>query len=376
MKTLRYLLGTAFRSYTANTLMLLFSIVVAVFGLNVVLGYAESTYRGFASGIDYTLLTVAGMDEKAKQTDMMALLEPCGASAALYFCRTQDGAVLIGFDGSDKPGNWWSHMGGEFVNDYAGADDPAVIYLNSYEAEVFAIGSSYELDGVCCRVIGFGWIEPGMLSRLIRRSSPQTVFDLSGSAGGDVDTEDSSRRIRVIPYRLFKERYEPELILIHLPSLTYTGMQKAAARLSEMLPGSTVTPPAKDAFENFWYALRNMGRFLPLFLLLTEITLTLSVCELYKKLRPQGRILRIYGMSRRRLRLYLIAEFGVLYGLGTLLAVLLQAALKKPLSLLSISVLPTLPEIAAAVLVSFAIALLFSLPELIRGLRLLRSGEE
>ena len=75
MKTQRYLLRTSFRSYTATTAMLLFSIVIALFCVNVVFGFAESTYRGGSAHVSYTTITIAGMDSDTRHRDMMAELK-------------------------------------------------------------------------------------------------------------------------------------------------------------------------------------------------------------------------------------------------------------------------------------------------------------
>ena len=375
MKPLRYLLRTSFRACTSTVTVTLCTIIVAMFGLNIIFGYCETRYKNVAPSVEYTAISIADMDERAKKADMLAELEPYGATAALYICRTKDGAVLIGFDGSDVPDLYWAHLAGSFINDKNEEGFPNIIYLNTEGTEQVTLGSLYELDGKTYRTVGRGWIIPAVFAAFISPSSPQTVFKRQ-SGISNVDVNDTSRVVRVIPYKAFCESYEPELVMIHFPQLYRSGVLKMSDKLKSMYPGSTVTPPDKDAYEEFWFALKGMGRFIPLFMLLTEITVVLAVCELVKKLRSEILVLRIYGLSKRSLLLYLLMEVALLYLLGTGLALLLQAALLSPLSVLLVEEMPSIVEVAVAVLASLTVSLLFSMPEMLRSIRVTRSGEE
>ena len=376
MRKLWYLLRTTFCSYTATALLTLFSIVAAVLGMNVVLAYAESSYQGGRGSTTYTVLTLAELDAQTKQTDMLARLGPLGATAAVYICRSADGAVLVGFDGSDKAENWWGKASGEFVNETKGEDYPHVIFLGAEEAREIPLGSLYDLDGRTFRVIGCGSVMPASFTRLISSSSPQTVFERSTGPYSEGHTGEMAYWCRVIPYEAFRESYEPELILLHFPELTHPQLLQMRERLEELFPGSTATGLKKDARELFGFALERMGSFLPLFLLLSEITVVLSLCELLKKLRAECYVWRICGMSRRRMRALLVLETGVFYLMGTAVAVPVQLLLKDALVWMNVDVLPTFWEIACGVLTLFGVSVLLSLPERIRSLRIQRSGEE
>lgn len=375
MKTQRYLLRTSFRAYTATTLMVLFGIIVALFCTNVILGFAETYYHNGAGSTMYTVITVAGLDRETKSTDMMTALKKYKPSAALYICRDQDGAAVIGFDGSDAAGLWWPEGPGEFVNSCSSEDYPNVVYLSMAEmtARELSVGGMFDLDGRAFRIIGYGLMINHNFNMLISKDSPQTVFDRSQSIYPD---DDPAGWFRIIPCSVFREAYEPDLIMIHLPELNYGQMLKMTDRLSRMFPNSTVTPPIKSADELFQYALQTMRQFIPLYLVLTEITVILALCELYKKLRTECRVLRICGMSKRKLSRHLIGEVTMLYVIGAAAALLLQAALKGFLADLGVERLPTAGEAAAAACAVFLISIVVSLPALLKSLRMQRSGEE
>ena len=158
MKTQRYLLRTSFRAYTATTLMVLFGIIVALFCTNVILGFAETYYHNGAGSTMYTVITVAGLDMETKSTDMMTALKKYKPSAALYICRDQDGAAVIGFDGRDAAGLWWPEGPGEFVNSCSSEDYPNVVYLSMAEmsSRELSVGEMFDLDGRAFRIIGYG----------------------------------------------------------------------------------------------------------------------------------------------------------------------------------------------------------------------------
>ena len=210
MKIQRFLLRTSFRSYTATTGMLLFSIVIALFCMNVIFGFAESAYRSGSSCVEYTTIAIAGMDSDTKHKDMMTELKKYGPSAALYFCRSNDHAILVGFDGTDVAGNWWPHMAGDFVNNKSSEDYPYVVYLTDFEAEQVPLGSMFDVDGSDYRMIGYGWIVPQNFTRLISKTSPQTVFDQFQKEATYYNDEltDVSRCFRIIPYEAFRESPE------------------------------------------------------------------------------------------------------------------------------------------------------------------------
>ena len=375
MKTQRYLLRTSFRAYTATTLMVLFGIIVALFCTNVILGFAETYYHNGAGSTMYTVITVAGLDRETKSTDMMTALKKYKPSAALYICRDQDGAAVIGFDGTDAAGLWWPEGPGEFVNSCSSEDYPNVVYLSMAEmsSRELSVGEMFDLDGRAFRIIGYGLMINHNFNMLISKDSPQTVFDRSQSIYPD---DDPAGWFRIIPCSVFREAYEPDLIMIHLPELNYGQMLKMTDRLSRMFPNSTVTPPIKSADELFQYALQTMRQFIPLYLVLTEITVILALCELYKKLSRECSVLRICGMSRRKLSLHLIGEVTILYVIGAAAALLLQAALKGFLADLRVERLPTAGEAAAAAGAVFLISIAASLPALHKSLRVQRSGEE
>ena len=376
MKTQRYLLRTSFRSYAATTAMLLFSIVIALFCVNVVFGFAESTYRVGSAAVDYTTITIAGMDSETRHKDMMAELKSYDPSAALYVCRSADHAVLVGFDGTDGPGYWWPHMAGDFVNDTNVEGYPHVVYLTDFEAERVAIGSSFDLDGKDYRIIGYGWIAPANFMRLISRSSPQTVFDFyQGGSSYEGPLDDVSHCFRIIPYEAFWESYEPDLILLHFPKMNYGQMLKMTDRLSEMFPNSTVTPPTQSSNGLREHSLLLMRRYIPLYLVLTQITVVLVIYEFYRKLHAELLILRTYGMSKRRLRWQIIGEIVLLYILAEAIALLLQRMLREPLTELNAAVLPTVQEAALGFAALLVISLLLSLPGLWKTLNLQRSEE-
>ena len=231
----------------------------------------------------------------------------------------------------------------------------------------------FDLDGRAFRIIGYGLMINHNFNMLISKDSPQTVFDRSQSIYPD---DDPAGWFRIIPCSVFREAYEPDLIMIHLPELNYGQMLKMTDRLSRMFPNSTVTPPIKSADELFQYALQTMRQFIPLYLVLTEITVILALCELYKKLSRECSVLRICGMSRRKLSRHLIGEVTILYVIGAAAALLLQAALKGFLADLRVERLPTAGEAAAAAGAVFLISIVVSLPALLKSLRMQRSGEE
>lgn len=374
MKALVYLIRTSFCSYTAITVLALFSILVAVFGTNVVLGFAQTHYQKGAGSTMYTVITLAGLTDKARSTDMMTELAKYKPSAALYFCRSEDGAVLVGFDGSDGPENWWAGTWGGFVADSTAEEYPQVIYLNEVEimARELSIGDLYELDGKEYRLIGYGSMMHFNFIHLISKRSPQNIFDRSKISASE---EDTTTWTRVIPYAASREIYEPDLIQLHFPEMNYGQILRMTERLEKMFPGCTVTPPNRSSDELFQYALEMMVYFIPLYLILTEISVILALGELYKKLRAECYVLRICGISRRRLRWLLIAEVALLFVLGTGISLVLQAVLKTPLSFLRVEELPTAAQTAAGAGTILVIAVLGSLPELIRGLRLQRAEE-
>lgn len=375
MKTLRYLYKVSWRSYTAITVTVLFSIVIAVFCVNVVLGYAETYYQSFSRGTTYTVITVAGMDAETKQKDMMSELSQYGPSAALYLCRTKDGAVLVGFDGTDIAGIWWPEISGTFVNNYSGKEYPYIVYLrdNEMAARQYAIGDTMELDGKDYRISGYGFNLLFNLTHLISKQSPQTVFDRDVP---DYAADDPAGWVRVIPYSAFRESYLPDLILLHFPQMSYGQILKMTDRLEKLYPGASVTPPVKNPDELYQYGLMIMRRFIPLFIILTEITLILMLRELFRSLRTECFICRICGMPRRKLRLFMIGLVALLYLPGSGLAIILQLALKGILTRLRAGAMPPASAIALGVLLIFGISVLVSLPELNAGLRLIRSEEE
>ena len=375
MKTLRYLYKVSWRSYTAITATALFSIVVAVFCVNVVLGYAETYYRSMSRSTTYTVIAVAGMDAETKQKDMLSELSRYEPSAALYFCRTQDGAVLIGFDGTDTAGNWWPEISGTFVNNYNGEEYPDIVYLRDNEmmTQQYSIGDTMELDGKPCRISGYGFIMPFNFTHLISKQSPQTVFD---PAVPDYAADDPAGWFRVIPYSAFRESYQPDLILLHFPEMSYGKILNMTDRLEKLYPEASVTPPVGNSDKLFQDALMIMRRFIPLFIVLTEITLILMLCELFRSLRTECFICRICGMSGRKLRLSLIGLVALLYLPGSGIAIALQFALKGVLTRLNAGSMPRASAIALGVLLIFGISVLGSLPELNAGLRLIRSEEE
>ena len=377
MKTRGYLIRISCRSYTATTIMVLFSIVVAVFCLNVIAGYAETYYRSTADTNIYTTITIAGMDEETQNTDMLTKLRQYGAVTAIYICRSKDGAILMGFDGTDSASQWWPDMAGDFVNSYNGDDFPNIVYLTDFEAKKTPIGDFLDIDDKAFKVIGYGWIVPENFTRVFGRSSPQTVFDEFGSATYYDDTiEDISRAFRVIPYQAFRASYTADLIMVRFTNRNYGQMLKITDRVGKMFPHSTVTPPTANASEAFQRALQTMRHFIPLFLILTEITVVLAVCELYKKLQNECYICRICGMSREQIKWLLIGEVGLLYLLGSILAVVLQMTLNGVLTRLDAGEMPTLPETAMATIVLYVITVVFSLPALNHILRLQRIREE
>ena len=113
-----------------------------------------------------------------------------------------------------------------------------------------------------------------------------------------------------------------------------------------------------------------------MFVILTEITLVLSICELYKKLWMEGYVCRICGISRQKLTVYFISEVAILFILGSGIALGLQASLHVPLSALDVGSLPAVENAAAGSLILFGISILLSSPMLIRVLRLQRSEGE
>ena len=268
-------------------------------------------------------------------------------------------------------------MSGVGVNDYTGDDYPDIIYLSDYEAQNVPLESLYELDGKEYRMVGYGFIVPANFTRIISRSSPQRVFDYPTQAVYvGISDEDTSRWFRVIPYDAFREAYEPDLVLIHFPDLNYGQMLRMTDRLAKMYPSSTVTPPTANANERFQQAMGRMRLYIPLYVVLSEITVVLAICELYRRLRAESYIIRACGVSRRKLKRYLSTEIVLLYILGTGIALLLQICLKGFLSGLGVSVLPTVMEITAIALISCILSILLSLPGLIKSLQLQRFGEE
>ena len=377
MKTRGYLIRISCRSYTATTVMVFFSIVVAVFCMTVIAGYAETYYRSWSSANIYTTITIAGIDEETKSIDMLSELKKDGLSTAIYICRSNDGAVMVGFDGADEASNWWPEMAGDFVNNYSGEDYPYIVYLTDFEAENVPIGDLLKIDDTNYRMIGYGWITPETFTRTISRSSPQTVFEITGGATySNGELEDITRAFRVVPYQAFRESYKPDLILLHFPKLNYGQMLKMTDRIGKMFPHSTVTPPTANASEAFQRALQIMRHFIPLFLILTEITVVMAVCELYKKLRTECYVCRICGMPQGQVRWRLIGEVGLLYLVGTCFALLLQITLKGFLTSLDAGEMPTIIESTVAAIVLYVITVVFSLPALNKVLRLQRMEDE
>lgn len=376
MKIQRFLLRTSFRSYATTTAMLFFSIVIALFCLNVVFSFAESTYRGGAASVEYTTIAIAGMDSDTKHKDMMVELKAYHPSAALYLCRSKDHAVLIGFDGTDVAGNWWPHMAGSFVNDRSSEDYPNVVYLTDFEAEKVPLGSPLTIDETVYRTIGYGWIVPVNITRLISSSSPQTVFDRFQSESSYCGAmDDISHCFRIIPYEAFRELYEPDLIMLHFPEMSYGQLLKMTDRLSEMFPNSTVTPPTQSSNGLREHSLLLMRRYIPLYLVLTQITVVLVIYEFYRKLQAELLVLRTCGMSKWKLRWQMMGEIVFLYVLGEAIALLLQRVLRGPLTKLNAGVLPTAQEAALGFAVLLVISLFLSLPGLGKALNLQRSEE-
>ena len=61
-------------------------------------------------------------------------------------------------------------------------------------------------------------------------------------------------------------------------------MLKMTDRLSEMFPNSTVTPPTQSSNGLREHSLLLMRRYIPLYLVLTQITVVLVIYEFYRKL--------------------------------------------------------------------------------------------
>ena len=143
-----------------------------------------------------------------------------GMVNVLYFTRLESKKILVGWDGT-KGNNWFPITSGSFFNKEEQAAGEYVGFVSDNMKNAIAGSGSFEAGEHTYEVIGMGWIVPWSFASA--RSS-QSQIDILGEEAGE------EMQYMLIPYKCYKEEFQPEQILAQFNYASYEDLQKYAEK--------------------------------------------------------------------------------------------------------------------------------------------------
>lgn len=355
-----------FKSNLSTVLILIAGIVVSILCINVLIGYAKNQYVSERGTADYSSVTInvdSSLGSQEFNTYAESITEQYKGKIdnALYIKELNDGTVLIGWQGY-SPSHWFPTASSRFFNEEENANSEKVVYMSMNDCEYkyddngnvidvkeikYKEGETYTIDSEIYTIIGIGWYVPYNFYRVV---SDESVFN---------PFEDNNKKIIILPYSTFLEKYHPQLMLIQFNDVSYADLTNICDTLNKTSIGIAMLPKYNSdnmlAEKKLQRAI--VGGFLAIiagFTIIQILSLWLS------DNKKQYEIYRICGLSKIKAFFIVAVEWLICIVVGTIFAVIINCIAIKPLSMLDAGYLPDIGDIVLTMVVVYLATLLAS----------------
>ena len=345
--------------------MVVLFVFIALFCFNVILGYAETSYYNSLDGTWYSTVAFTNMDDKTKSTDLLQYVKDTmgyDVGSVLYFKNLGDELTIIGWSGTDSQTLWGAHTGGRMFTkaemenaknviymhlmDYMSLNEDKNIVVNGfeYDSEV----NSVTIDGFEYDIVGTGILVSNSFLAAIGNDCEQT------SINDDVT-------YAMIPYKTFiKNGYEPDLVLLHFSNMNHSQYISAYENLKAAFPNIKITVSDNNSDLD---RIDLKIRYMPLGMIMVLIIGMSLINIISIWISEQRQIVYVYqicGLSKSKLKLFLLAELFLIVVFSEIMALTVQFLLRSPLALIFVERMPNMPDILVTTVSAFAlIAVIF-----------------
>ena len=298
--------------------LLLSGVVICVYCISIMLGLAVGQYQLATCSNTEASLTIdidgkngVNMDELSAYLNSISKK---GMVNVLYFTRLESKKILVGWDGT-KGNNWFPITSGNFFNKEEQVAGEYVGFVSDNMKNAIAGSGSFEAGEHTYEVIGMGWIVPWSFASA--RSS-QSQIDILGEEAGE------KMQYMLIPYKCYKEEFQPEQILAQFNYASYEDLQKYAEKIQDMFPSMQVYLPdsnSDDVLEEGRTQYEILAFLLCMIAGITVIRLMAEWITTYKK---EITVLWLCGMPKVRCMLLIYGHWLLYYGVGSIIAIILQ----------------------------------------------------
>ena len=225
---------------------------------------------------------------------------------------------------------------------------------------------SFEAGEHTYEVIGMGWIVPWSFASA--RAS-QSQIDILGEEAGE------EMQYMLIPYKCYKEEFQPEQILAQFNYASYEDLQKYAEKIQDMFPSTQVYLPdsnSDDVLEEGRTQYEILAFLLCMIAGITVIRLMSEWITTYKK---EITVLWLCGMPKVRCMLLIYGHWLLYYGVGSIIAIILQYLTFPLLQYVYGNAFPMPDSLIYILAVMFGFSILCTLRPMGKVVRLYTKGE-
>ena len=344
--------------------MVVLFVFIALFCFNVILGYAETSYYNSLNGTQYSTVVFTNMDDKTKSTDLLQYVKDTmgyDVGSVLYFKNLGGELTIIGWSGTDSQTLWGAHAGGRMFTkaemenaenviymhlmDYMSLNEANDIVVNGFE---YDNENSVTIDGFEYDIVGTGILVSGSFLAAIGNDCEQTTIN-----------DDAT--YAMIPYKTFiKNGYEPDLALLHFNNMNHSQYISAYENLKAAFPDIKITASDNNSDLD---RIDLKIRYMPLGMIMVLIIGMSLINIISIWISEQRQIVYVYqicGLSKNKLKLFLLAELFLIVVFSEIMALIVQFLLRSPLALIFVERMPNMPDILVTTVSAFAlIAVIF-----------------
>ena len=339
--------------------MVVLFVFIALFCFNVILGYAETSYYNSLDGTWYSTVAFTNMDDETKSTDLLQYVKDTmgyEVGSVLYFKNLGDELTIIGWSGTDSQTLWGAHAGGRMFTkdemenaenviymhlmDYMSLNEANDIVVNGFE---YDNENSVTIDGFEYDIVGTGILVSNSFLTAIGNDCEQTAIN------DDVT-------YAVIPYKTFiKNGYEPDLVLLHFSNMNHSQYISAYENLKAAFPNIKITVSDNNSDLD---RIDLKIRYIPLGMIMVLIIGMSLINIISIWISEQRQIVYVYqicGLSKSKLKLFLLAELFLIVVFSEIMALIVQFLLRSPLALIFVERMPNIPDILVTTVSAFAL---------------------
>lgn len=344
--------------------MVVLFVFIALFCFNVILGYAETSYYNSLNGTQYSTVVFTNMDDKTKSTDLLQYVKDTmgyDVGSVLYFKNLGGELTIIGWSGTDSQTLWGAHAGGRMFTkaemenaenviymhlmDYMSLNEANDIVVNGFE---YDNENSVTIDGFEYDIVGTGILVSGSFLAAIGNDCEQTTIN-----------DDAT--YAMIPYKTFiKNGYEPDLALLHFNNMNHSQYISAYENLKAAFPDIKITASDNNSDLD---RIDLKIRYVPLGMIMVLIIGMSLINIISIWISEQRQIVYVYqicGLSKNKLKLFLLAELFLIVVFSEIMALIVQFLLRSPLALIFVEQMPNMTDILVTTVSAFAlIAVIF-----------------